>query len=130
MKKPEELEASKARVAILEESAENIYSMKFILQSLGYQVHACMAAKNYLSELVQFRPSAIVVDMLMPHDAGLLLVSELKQSALRDVAIVAITAEAVPISEEQLREAGVSDILKKPYNVADLQKILNRYTGS
>jgi len=115
MKNADELKASEARIAILEESAENIYSMKFILQSLGYEVHACVAGKGYLKELIDFQPAVVLVDMLMPD------------SSLKDVAIVAVTAEAVPISDDALREAGVNDILTKPYTVADLQESLNRY---
>ena len=65
--------------------------------------------------------------MLMPHGAGLGLIAEVRQSPLKKVAIVAVTAEAVPVSEEQLRSAGVNDILTKPYTVADLQESLNQY---
>jgi CheY-like chemotaxis protein len=127
MKNPDELKASEARIAILEESAENIYSMKFILQSLGYAVHACVAGKGYLRDLVDFQPAVVLVDMLMPNDTGLVLISELRRSSLKDVAIVAVTAEAVPISEDELRAAGVNDILTKPYTVADLQESLNQH---
>ncbi len=127
MKNADELKASEARIAILEESAENIYSMKFILQSLGYEVHACVAGKGYLKELIDFQPAVVLVDMLMPDGMGLALISEVRRSSLKDVAIVAVTAEAVPISDDALREAGVNDILTKPYTVADLQESLNRY---
>ena len=127
MKNADELKASEARIAILEESAENIYSMKFILQSLGYEVHACVAGKGYLKELIDFQPAVVLVDMLMPDGMGLALISEVRRSSLKDVAIVAVTAEAVPISEDELREAGVNDVLTKPYTVADLQESLNRY---
>jgi len=127
MKNADELKASEARIAILEESAENIYSMKFILQSLGYEVHACVAGKGYLKELIHFQPAVVLVDMLMPDGMGLALISEVRRSSLKDVAIVAVTAEAVPISEDTLREAGVNDVLTKPYTVADLQESLNRY---
>jgi len=68
--------------------------------------------------------------MLMPSDTGLILISELRRSPLKDVAIVAVTAEAVPISDDELREAGVNDILTKPYTVADLQESLNRHIKS
>ncbi|HUV13114.1 MAG TPA: response regulator [Acidobacteriota bacterium] len=130
MKNPDELKASEAKIAILEESAENIYSMKFILQSLGYEVHAWVAGKGYLKDLVDFDPAVVLVDMLMPSDTGLILISELRRSPLKDVAIVAVTAEAVPISDDELREAGVNDILTKPYTVADLQESLNRHIKS
>ncbi len=130
MKNPDALKPSEARIAILEESAENIYSMKFILQSLGYEVHACVAGKGYLKDLFDFQPAVVVVDMLMPEGTGLTLISEVRQSPLKDVAIVAVTAEAVPISEAELREAGVNEILTKPYTVADLQATLSRHTGS
>ena len=127
MKNPEDSKRSEARIAILEESAENIYSMKFILQSLGYKVHACVAAEGYLKDLLEFQPAGGLVDMLMPQGAGLALISEVRQSPLKNVAIVAVTAEAVPVSEEQLRSVGVNDILTKPYTVADLQESLNQY---
>jgi CheY-like chemotaxis protein len=127
MKNSDESLSVQKKVAILEESGENIYSMKFILQSLGYHVQSFAAREGLMRELAAFSPGVIVVDMLMSGGRGLALISEVKRSAMKKIAIVAVTADAVPFSEEQLRKAGANDLLVKPYTVADLQETLAKH---
>lgn len=58
------------RVAVVEEIADNIYSLKSVLQSLGYKVLSFAAFSSYLEPLLQFKPQIVIVDMMLPADGG------------------------------------------------------------
>lgn len=117
------------RIAVVEESAENIYSMRFILQSLGYQVDSVQPTSGFEEKIREFGPAVVMVDMLMPGRTGLQALEQLRSSDL-DVRILAVTADAVPYSEEEMLKAGANGVLAKPYTVGEMQeKIESTHLG-
>jgi CheY-like chemotaxis protein len=116
------------KVAVVEEAADNIYSMRFILQSLGYEVTSCAPARGYLKQLQDFAPGVILVDMLLPQ-GGLKVLEALAVSPLAEVPVVAVTADAIPLTDEEIGAAGADELLRKPYSVADLKVKLDLFLG-
>ena len=114
------------RIAVIEETADNIYSIKFVLQSLGYDVLSFSAASRYLQRLRQFSPQLVIVDMMIPGDGGYRVIEELRSRVSRELPVLAITAAAMKGGEEEVLEAGANDTLAKPYAVAELQKKLKK----
>ncbi len=121
---------SQFKVAVIEETADNIYSVKFILQSLGYPVNSYSIREGFPEQLEEFQPRLIIVDMMIPSGGGYSVIRSLRQSKLSKVPILAITADAMEGGEKDVRKAGGDDILAKPYNVADLQEKLTRWLGA
>jgi CheY-like chemotaxis protein len=115
------------QIAVVEELPDNIYSIRFILQSLGYRVDSVSSQKEYLEDLERLSPDLIIVDMLIPAGGGLDVITRLKNSRLQNVSAVAITADAVAIEEQELLAAGFDDVLTKPYTVTELQKKLQNH---
>ena len=114
------------RIAVIEETADNIYSIKFVLQSLGYDVLSFSAASGYRQRLRQFSPQLVIVDMMIPGDGGYRVIEELRSHVSRKLPVLAITAAAMKGGEEEVLEAGATDTLAKPYAVAELQKKLKK----
>ena len=114
------------RIAVIEETADNIYSIKFVLQSLGYDVLSLSAASRYLQRLRQFSPQLVIVDMMIPGDGGYRVIEELRSHVSRKLPVLAITAAAMKGGEQEVLEAGASDTLAKPYDVVELQKKLKK----
>lgn len=120
-------EEGQGRIAIVEELADNIYSIKFILQSLGYPVQSYSTAAGSLEKLLEDAPKLVIVDMLIPGGGGFDVIRWLRQGPLRKVSILAITAEAMEGgSEEDARKGGATDTLNKPYTVPDLQEKVDK----
>ncbi len=118
---------SQYKVAVIEETADNIYSIKFILQSLGYPVAAYSARESYLSRLDEFQPRLVIVDMMIPSGGGYRVIQSVRREFSGKLPILAITADAMEGGQEDVRAAGGDDILAKPYTVADLQEKLDRW---
>lgn len=115
------------RIAVVEEVADNIYSIKFILQSLGYDVSSFSYATGYISGLIEFSPHLILVDMMMPGRCGFLAIQDLKSCELKDIPVLAITADAMEGSVKEILTAGGQEVLGKPYSVADLQEKVKKW---
>ena len=117
------------RVAIVEEISDDIYSIKFVLQSLGYEVLSFAASSVYIEPLLQFNPKIVIVDMMIPAEGGYHVIEKINSQTSVKLAILAITAAGMKGTEGDVLEAGVSDILSKPYTIAELQEKLNEMEG-
>ena len=120
-------EESDKKIAVIEEVADNIYSIKFILQSIGYEVTSFSSHDSYQASVTKFFPDLIVVDMMITGGEGYGVIRQLHKSSLEKVPILAITAEAMEGKEEDVYEAGGRDILSKPYTVKNLKKKLKKW---
>ncbi len=127
MKIPRNSEVKRGQIVVVEELPDNIYSIRFILESLGYNVASVCYGSSYLEEISELAPDLIIVDMLIPAQGGLKVVAKLKRTKLRSVPCLAITADAVALEETQLLEAGFDDVLNKPYTVTQLEEKLHKY---
>ena len=125
-KSPSPLRAARQdqRIAVIEEIADDIYSVKFILQSLGYDVRSFSSTILFLPLVTEFRPALIIVDMMIPDGGGYEAIRGVRTSSLQGVPILAITAEAMEGEVEDVYQAGGQEILRKPYTVSELQEKL------
>ena len=112
-------------VAVIEESTENIYSFRFILQSLGYNAVGVELNSRLAATIEKLRPSVVIVDMMVPGGNALELLRGLRHICPRPGKIIAITADAVPHEESEIRAAGADDLVIKPYSVSDVQSKLD-----
>lgn len=120
-------ERQQRQIAVVEELPDNIYSIRFILESLGYKVGAVSPQQDYLEDIRRMRPDLIIVDLLIPGKGGLEVIAELAISDLKEVPSLAITADAVAIEKKELFKLGFGDVLSKPYTVTQLQEKLRKY---
>ncbi|HSR53007.1 MAG TPA: response regulator [Acidobacteriota bacterium] len=126
MRKKRKRKPSGPPMAVIEEDADDIYSIKFILQSLGHDVRSYSYHQDFMADLVDFQPKVVIVDMMIPDGHGFDVIKQVK-SYLSQVPILAITADAMEGSEKQVLKAGGEDTLGKPYTVGDLQDKLAQW---
>ncbi|MEE8585162.1 MAG: response regulator [Acidobacteriota bacterium] len=115
-------------LAVVEEVADDIYSIKFILQSLRYQVRSFSYSQPFLEELVEFTPKMIIVDMMIPMGGGFDVIRHIRSHPeLKQTPLLAITADAMEGKAEDVIKAGGQDYLAKPYAVGELQEKLEHW---
>ena len=115
------------KIAVIEEVADNIYSIKFVLQSIGYEVVSLSSHDSYQSSLKEFLPDLIIIDMMIAGGEAYEVMGQLRKSSLKKVPILAITAEAMEGKAEDVYKAGGKDVLSKPYTVKNLKKKLKKW---
>ena len=93
------------RIAVIEEIADDIYSIKFILQSIGYEVTSFSSRKSYQDALDEFAPHLIVVDMMIPGGEAYGAMKELGTFAFDedDRLIGVVEVPSGTLQDEELR---------------------------
>ena len=115
------------RLAVIEEMADDIYSVQFVLQSLGFSTRS-FSPRSSIAELMNFNPDLIIVDMMISGGRGYRVIRQLRRAGnLVRVPILAIGAAAMEGSAEEVLDAGGQDVLIKPYTMAELKEKLDRF---
>ncbi len=87
------------------------------LTRAGYRVTTAADGDEALESASRSAPSLILMDLMMPRLDGWQTISRLKADpATRDIPVIAITANH-QVTAEQLREAGFSCHLRKPFRL-------------
>ncbi|HAC65274.1 MAG TPA: response regulator [Cyanothece sp. UBA12306] len=123
--------APKPIIACIDDSQTVQVQIKHILQSIGYEVLSITDPTSSLTILVRHQPVLILMDIKMPEIDGHQLSQMLQKSrTLKDIPIVMLTAEEGMVSRLQSKLSGASYYLKKPCNIDELVKVVERFTSN
>lgn len=114
-------EPAPLRALIVEDNPANCLLAQSVLRRAGYVTDAAETAEEALERLRLHRPDVILMDMQLPGVDGLTLTSRLKTDpATADIAIVAVTARAMPGDRARMLAAGCDGYIAKPINTRTL----------
>ncbi|HET7675042.1 MAG TPA: Hpt domain-containing protein [Gammaproteobacteria bacterium] len=99
-----------------------------LLERYGMRVETAKDGVDALTQLQEFIPHVILLDIEMPRMDGYELTANLRNDErLRDVPIVMITSRTGDKHRNRAMELGVNDYLGKPYQEADLLAAIERH---
>jgi len=105
-------EADKVLLAI-DDDSDVIYLLRENLVETGYRVVGALSGEEGLRKARELRPSAITLDILMPHKDGWQILHELKADpATRDIPIIVLS---IVDNKDLGYRLGASDYLLKPF---------------
>ena len=110
------------KILFVEDDPDIRHLVKTILRLEGYPVLVAGSAAEMYERLAA-RPSAILLDALLPDADGFDLCRVLK-AADPDRPVILLSAPVSPPLERLAREAGADAILSKPFDVDDLARIV------
>jgi two-component system cell cycle response regulator DivK len=120
--------ASPKTVLVVEDNELNMKLFNDLLETQGYRVVQARTGPEALAAARRFSPDLILMDIQLPEISGLQVTQEiLKDPALADVPIIAITAFAMKGDEERIRAGGCRDYIAKPISVAAFLEKVKRY---
>jgi CheY-like chemotaxis protein len=117
------------RLLVAEDNYINLIVVSRMLESLRY---AFDAAENGLDCLTLFNQNdydLVLTDIQMPGLDGMQVASKIRtmKPEKRDVPIVAMTANADLAGAERFYDAGINDVLAKPFNKVDLLNCIGKW---
>lgn len=91
------------------------------LKSGGYGVRAFPEAKPFYEELETSQPSLILLDIMLPNEDGLSVLSKLKADPkYKDIPVIMLTAKSSEIDKVSGLELGADDYITKPFGVMEM----------
>ena len=117
------------KVLIIDDDNRNIFALRAVLKSKGYQSLSAISAKEGMDFLKNDTDIGIILmDMMMPDTDGYEAIRQLKASEqFREIPMIAVTAQAMPGDREKCLEAGADDYISKPIDVDLLVRILSSH---
>lgn len=105
-------------ILYVEDNLENRILVRRLLMSEGYKIIEAENAKRALKILETQTPDMILMDINMPDVDGYTLTAELKtRPKLRDVPIIALTANVMRGDRERVFKSGCNGYIEKPIDV-------------
>ncbi|MEZ5988844.1 MAG: ATP-binding protein [Planctomycetota bacterium] len=128
----EERAVPRGRVLLVEDSEPNQKLMALLLPKLGWSFHLAEDGEQAV-EAIRSRPggySLILMDCQMPVLDGYSATEEIRrlEGDGGRCPIVALTANAMKGERERCLAAGMDDFLPKPIRIADLGKVIRKWT--
>lgn len=112
------------KVLLIDDDPLQLQLTAAMLQQLGAKATLCEQPQILLRLLEQNEYDILFTDIQMPAMNGFDLINMVRNTVSTDLPVVAVTARS-DMDKKYLKEQGFSDCLHKPFNLSELQKILN-----
>lgn len=109
-------------ILIVDDDNRNIFALGLTLKAKGYQILSSTMAKDAIELLTaDNHVSLVLMDMMMPEIDGYEAIRLIRSSAvIKDIPIIAVTAQAMSGDREKCLAAGAQAYVSKPIDVDKL----------
>lgn len=109
------LTPSQTLIACIDDSPVLTHSLKKILFSAGYQVLTIQEPMRGFSQLIEHKPSLILLDLVLPNADGYSVCKFLRDTPVFEkTPIIILTGQNTPIDRARARVVRATDFLAKP----------------
>ena len=116
------------RIIIYDDDKDILMVTATILEMKGYVVQGKEHCRTVDEDLSGFRPDVILMDNWLPDIGGVKAIQYIKsQDLYKGIPVIFFSANSNV--EELAREAGADFMLKKPFEIAGLQQLIERALG-
>lgn len=125
--------APMAKVLAVDDNVTNIKVIQGILSMYQIRVDTATSGQECLEKLEKNHYHIILMDQMMPIMDGIETtkrIREFSDKSVRDIPVIALTANAIRGAREMFLENGFQDYISKPMEIAVLEKILRKYLPS
>ncbi len=118
------------RVLIVEDQLENRLLLKRLMEFVGFQVFEAVNGQQGVEQFTRWQPHFIWMDRRMPIMDGITATQKIRTLPNGDkVKIVAVTASVFTEQQQEFLNAGVDDIVGKPYRDAEIFACMTKHLG-
>lgn len=120
----------KAKVLIIDDDPRNIFALAATLKAKGFQCLSSPSAIEGMELMKQDKDIKVVLlDMMMPEMDGYEALGIIRtDEELKDLVVVAVTAQAMVGDREKCLNAGADSYVSKPVDVDRLLEIITPHT--
>ena len=119
-----------ARVLVVDDDAEIIDTVRFALESRGYEVLVARDGNQGIAIFERDKPDLVILDMMMPKRSGFLVLEKLKKELEHAVKVIMITANEGSRHKAYAEMLGVNDYIRKPFAMDRLLESVQKLLGT
>lgn len=114
------------KVLIFDDNQDLLELCTIILEEIGCIVVTSSTSDNADLQVIEHMPDIILMDNWLPNLSGIEATQLIKSDEnLKHIPIIYFSANNHV--QQLAEEAGANDFLAKPFNIADLEKIVRKY---
>ncbi|NJA06311.1 PAS domain S-box protein [Methylococcaceae bacterium WWC4] len=118
------------RILIAEDQHENRLLLGRLMTGLGLDTKFAENGRDCVTLFENWHPDLIWMDRRMPVMDGIEATQRIRQApGGRHVKIIAVTASAFQEQQQEMLDAGMDDVIRKPYQFAEIYDCLARQLG-
>lgn len=122
--------APEASVLVVDDNEINLKLVQNLLKKTQIRITTCMSGQRALELLSQEKYDVVLLDHMMPVMDGIETLNRFRQMSdnqNQEVAVIALTANAVSGAREMYLEAGFTDYMSKPIVGMILEETIAKY---
>ncbi|AYL98202.1 response regulator [Mucilaginibacter celer] len=119
------MSTSTKKIIIFDDDEDILSICSYILEEQGWEVHTYSDCNNIVEKVSAILPDVIMMDNWIPDSGGIIATQTLKKTdALKDIPVIYFSAN----SDIQIlaSHAGAQTYLAKPFDLDDLERVINR----
>ena len=117
------------RILIVDDNRDAADSLAMLLQFEGHRVHTAYSAEEALQALTTFDPQVALLDIGLPGMNGYELARRLRELAIPDLRLIAVSGYGQPEDRQRAAAAGFDAHLIKPVALEQIQVVLSTPTA-
>jgi CheY-like chemotaxis protein len=120
-------EKATKKILIIEDDEDSRFLLKYYLKDLNFDVIEASNGQEGIDIAFTKEPDIILLDIMMPVMDGYTASKEIRKK-LKDIPIIALTANSVENEKDKSINAGCTDFIEKPIDLNQLAEVINKYT--
>lgn len=111
-----------ATVLVVDDQAANVNLVRRWLEADGHTVLTALTGEAALAAVAEFRPDAVLLDILIPPPSGFEVCERIKRDpGTRHIPVVLMSGLQDPSNWKRGREVGAVGLLQKPLQGTDVR---------
>ncbi len=125
------MECKRPRVLLVEDSEDNRFMMKRLLEMSGYEVIEAVNGEQAVNTAQTMLPDLILMDLSLPRVDGLAATRLIRRlPTLKNVPIVVVSAHDTADFHAEALASGCNEYVTKPIDFGQLELLLKRLAPS
>lgn len=117
-------------ILVVEDDSMNSKLVRDVLEYKGYRILEASNTEQCLELAPKCIPDLILMDIHLPGMDGIEATRRLKENPKTEgIAVIAMTADAMPAIRERILAAGCLDYIAKPFDIHDFLDKIVAYIG-
>ena len=118
-------------ILIVEDDPKSLELTQAVIEASGYSTIAAIDGEQGVKLARDKKPDLILMDIMMPKMDGYAACHAIKIDKLtREIPVIMLTAAGYELNKKLAQNMGASGYVTKPFNIEELQGIINQYLPS